>query len=210
MFVPMTLSDAYQRVLDFEKQKRRVGSSSSPAITGGSSSSGNVASRFVPNQARPGGGNTGLVSKGLDAMVSNALTMVNLVTDSRSVTLIESKPKELVKKPTGTLLTLSKFEDELEMGDDVFVLIRKEVAEDSEIPDVMIPLLEEFSDVFPDEMGLKEHEELRRQVKELVSKGHVRESINPCVVPALLTPKKDGTWRICVDSQAINKITVRY
>ncbi|GJT73455.1 hypothetical protein Tco_1032741 [Tanacetum coccineum] len=54
MFVPMTLFDAYQRVLDFEKQKRRVGSSSSPAITGGSSSSGNVASRFVPNQARPG------------------------------------------------------------------------------------------------------------------------------------------------------------
>ncbi|GJU80807.1 putative reverse transcriptase domain-containing protein [Tanacetum coccineum] len=236
-------------VIEF-KEKRRVGSSSSPAITGGSSISGNVASHFVHNQARPGGGNTGLVSKGLDAMVSNALTVVNLVTDSQSVrrpekelcllnlrnkkvmvcdnliaedaiqklglktenrpkpyklqwlkkcgevTLMESKPKELVKKPTGTLLTLLKFEDELEMGDDVFVLIRKEVAKDSEIPDIMIPLLEEFSDVFPDEMSLKEHEELRRQVKELVSKGHVRESINPCVVPALLTPKKDGTWHL--------------
>ncbi|GKD40063.1 hypothetical protein Tco_1260270 [Tanacetum coccineum] len=29
------------------------------------------------------------------------------------------KPKELVNKPTGTLLTLSRFEEELEMGDEV-------------------------------------------------------------------------------------------
>nr|GEV79924.1 putative reverse transcriptase domain-containing protein [Tanacetum cinerariifolium] len=44
------------------------------------------------------------------------------------------------------------FEDELEMGDDVFVLIGEEVAKGSEIPKAMFPLLEEFSDVFPDEL----------------------------------------------------------
>ncbi|GKC81376.1 putative reverse transcriptase domain-containing protein, partial [Tanacetum coccineum] len=155
------------------------------------------------------------------------------------ITLMPNKPKEVIIKPTGTLLTLSQFEDELEMGDEVFVLIRKEVTKDSKIPEAMIPLLEEFSDAFPDElpdglpplrdiqdhidlepgsqlpnkshyrMSLREHKELRRHVEELVSKGHVRESMSSCAVPALLTPKKDGTWRMCIDSQAINKITMR-
>ncbi|GJZ15852.1 putative reverse transcriptase domain-containing protein [Tanacetum coccineum] len=56
MFDSVTLSDAYQRALAFEKQNRRVGSSSSPAITRGGSGSSNMASHFVPNQARPSGG----------------------------------------------------------------------------------------------------------------------------------------------------------
>nr|GFB87543.1 putative reverse transcriptase domain-containing protein [Tanacetum cinerariifolium] len=106
-----------------------------------------------------------------------------------------------------------QFEDELEMGDDAFVLIGKKVAPNSEILEAMFPLLEEFSDVFHDELldalpslcdiqhhidlepssqlrnrpnyrlCPREHEELRRQVEEFVSNGHIRKIMSTCAHP---------------------------
>lgn len=52
--------------------------------------------------------------------------------------------------------------------------------------------------------------ELNKQVMELMKKGVVREIMIPHVLPTLLTPKKDGTWRMCTDNQAIYRITIKY
>ncbi len=51
---------------------------------------------------------------------------------------------------------------------------------------------------------------LTRQVQELLHKGLIKESLSPCAIPTILAPKKNGEWRMCTNSRAINKITMKY
>jgi hypothetical protein len=59
-------------------------------------------------------------------------------------------------------------------------------------------------------MSPEEHSEMQRQIQDLLDRGFNRESLSLCTAPALLTPKKDGSWRMCADSCSINKTTVKY
>nr|GEW16870.1 putative reverse transcriptase domain-containing protein [Tanacetum cinerariifolium] len=201
MFNPMTLSDAYQRALGFEKQNQQVKDSSTVAITRGSSSSEckNAKKRTLfaePKEWEDDGaadddykealifdddqyeeeiklglktencpkpyklkwlkkcGEVTLSKRVLvtlstrttykdsvwyDVVPMDAYHLLlgrpweydhNTTHDGRAntysfmfggvkITLMSNTPKELVNKPTSTLLTLSQFEDELEMGDEV-------------------------------------------------------------------------------------------
>nr|XP_027076021.1 uncharacterized protein LOC113699863 [Coffea arabica] len=110
----------------------------------------------------------------------------------------------------------------------------------TDLPSEISSLLREFEDVFSDEipsglpplrgiehqidfilgaflpnrptykMGPEETKEIQRQVDELLEKGWAQESMSPCAVPVILVPKKEGTWRMCMDCRAVNAITVKY
>jgi hypothetical protein len=122
-----------------------------------------------------------------------------------------------------------------------FALVVKGVKEEnSKIPELLVPLLEQFQNLVLNEipaglppmrsvqhyidlvpgavlpnkasyrMNPTENAELQRQVDELLSKGLVRENMSPCAVSALLVLKKDDSFCMCVDSRAVNKITIKY
>nr|GEY24387.1 reverse transcriptase domain-containing protein [Tanacetum cinerariifolium] len=60
------------------------------------------------------------------------------------------------------------------------------------------------------QMNLKEFVEIQRQVIELLEKGLILESMSSCAVLVLLVPKHGVTFWMCIDSKAVNKITIKY
>ncbi len=100
-------------------------------------------------------------------------------------------------------------------------------------------VLEEFSDVMPEElpedlppkrrvdhaievmpgvappakapyrMSHEELKELKVQLEKLLTKGYIKPSKSPYGAHVLFVHKKDGTLRMCVDYRALNKATVR-
>ena len=109
-----------------------------------------------------------------------------------------------------------------------------------DLPLVLSSLLQEFQNVFPDELPLglpplrgiehwidlipgaplpnkapyrvnpEETKEIQRQVQQLVDNGQVHERLSPCTVPVILVPKKDDTYHMVFHCRPINAITVRY
>jgi hypothetical protein len=101
-----------------------------------------------------------------------------------------------------------------------------------------IPIVNEFLDVFPDDlpsmpperevefiiellpsttpiakrpyrMGVNELEELKKQIKELQDKGYICPSSSPWGAPILFVEKMDGSQRMCIDYSSLNEVTIK-
>jgi len=101
-----------------------------------------------------------------------------------------------------------------------------------------LPVVQEFPEVFPDDiielpperevefaidlvpgtspisiasyrMSASKLGELKKQLEELLEKQFIRPSVSPWGAPVLLVKKKDGSMRLCVDYRQLNKVTIR-
>ena len=99
-------------------------------------------------------------------------------------------------------------------------------------------MLQEFSDVFPDEipglppkrdidftielvlgaapvsktpyrMSTPEMLEMKMQLQELWEKKHIKPSVSPWGSPILFVKYKHGSLRLCIDYRKLNKVTVK-
>nr|GEU35113.1 putative reverse transcriptase domain-containing protein [Tanacetum cinerariifolium] len=101
-----------------------------------------------------------------------------------------------------------------------------------------IPVVKEFPDIFPEDLpGLppvrqvefqndlipgaahvarkpyrlapSEMQELSNQLHELTDRGFIRPSTSPWGALVLFVKKKDGSFRMCIDYQELNKLTIK-
>ena len=62
--------------------------------------------------------------------------------------------------------------------------------------------------IAPYRMSLMELAEVKEQVKELLNKQFVRQSVSSWGAPMLLVKKKKGSMKMCVDYRKLNKVTI--
>lgn len=100
----------------------------------------------------------------------------------------EEQEKVIIAIPERVKPLITKFQglapDELPAGLPPMRNIQHEI---NFVPGAILPNLPHYR------MSPKEFQILQDQVNDLLQKGLIRESMSSCAVPALLTPKKDGS-----------------
>ena len=172
--------------------------------------------------------------------------------NGKDITLAPSVPRQITKPKTkaepkrGEMLlylfelTLLASHCEFKTLKEMILFTPLENETETPFHPVALQLLQEFSNVFPEEtpfgqppqrsiqlhinlipkailpnklayrMNSKDTMEIQRQVGELICRGLVSDSLRLCVVPTLFVPETDGCMRMCADSRAIHKITIKY
>src|SRR4030067_2552849 len=141
------------------------------------------------------------------------------------------------KKMESNFLTASQVEASVADEAQLFMMFAS-LKVDKEKGSNEFPVVNEFLDVFPDDvadlpperevdfsidlvpgtspvsmvpyrMSTTELSELKKQLEELLEKKFIRPRISPWGAPVLLVKTEDGSMRLCVDYRQLNKVTVK-
>jgi len=159
------------------------------------------------------------------------LSATRVLIDCREKKLLFPNPEE------PELVSSQGVMKELHDGAQCYMIFTHLEVEGGETTSV-IPVVQDFEDVFPEEvpglpprrevefsidlvpgtgpvwmapyrMAPAELVELKKQIEELMAKQFIRPSTSPWAAPVLLVKKKDGSSRLCVDYKQLNKMTIK-
>ena len=158
---------------------------------------------------------------------------VTLVKKGKKVSYWKSgRPKQ------SKIVSMMRFARYVKRGFQVYLCSVRDVDCEEPIKPEDLEVVNEFLDVFPEEipgmppkreidftidlvpgtapiskapyrMAPAEMGELKEQLQDLLDKGYIRPSASPWGAPVLFVKKKDGGLRLCIDYRELNKVTIK-